>query len=180
MKVLISGIFTAAGLCAMSSMAHAESPLMAPIHQFIDNFNKGDQKAAAAAFVPTGLAIIDEVPPHVWTGATALEDWAKDLGAHDKLVGVTGDSVTLGAATREISSGERGYVVVPVVYRYKEHGVAMREPAQMTYALQKGASGWLITGWTWVGTKPVGAKPAAAKPAAAKPSAAKPAAAPQK
>ena len=43
---------------------------------------------------------------------------------------------------------------MPVVYTYKERGVAMREPAQMTYALQKGAGGWLITGWTWVGTAP--------------------------
>jgi hypothetical protein len=30
----------------------------------------------------------------------------------------------------------------------------MREAAQMTFALKKGASGWLIHGWTWTGPKP--------------------------
>ena len=29
----------------------------------------------------------------------------------------------------------------------------MREAAQMTFALKKGASGWLIHGWTWTGPK---------------------------
>jgi hypothetical protein len=35
----------------------------------------------------------------------------------------------------------------------------MREAAQMTFVLKKGASGWLIHGWTWTGPKPT---PAAA------------------
>jgi hypothetical protein len=155
MKTMLLGAIAAMGLAA--GAARAETPLMAPIHQFIDNFNKGDQKTAAAAFAPTSLAIIDEVAPHVWVGPGALGDWARDLGAHDKSQGDTDQAVTLGQSTREIVSGDRGYVVVPATYTYKERGVAMREPAQMTYALQKGAGGWLITGWSWVGTTPTAA-----------------------
>lgn len=49
--------------------------------------------------------------------------------------------------------------MVPAVYAFKQGGVAMREAAQMTFVLKKGASGWLIHGWTWTGPKPTAAKP---------------------
>lgn len=127
---------------------------MAPIHQFIDGFNKGDMKSAAAAFAPTGLTIIDDVSPHVWAGPNAFEAWSKALAATDQAEGNTDGAVTLGKPTRELVSADTGYVVLPAVYTYKEKGMAMREAAQMVYALQKATSGWQITGFSWVGTKP--------------------------
>jgi len=112
MKVLLLGISVAIGMTAATA-AMAETPLMAPIHQFIDNFDKGDVKTAAKAFAPTGVAIIDEVPPHSWVGAHALQQWSKDLDAVSKKAGFTDEAVTLGATTREDVNGDRGYVVVP-------------------------------------------------------------------
>ena len=155
MRTLLLAIVAAALFATPAGAATNADPLMQPVHQFIDGFNKGNDKAVKAAFVTTGLAIIDEVPPHVWTGRNALAAWIKDLAATDKKEGNTApQSVTLGTPTREISAGTRGYVVVPAVYRFKRHGVSMREPAQMTFSLQKVSGAWLITGWTWVGTKP--------------------------
>lgn len=60
--------------------------------------------------------------------------------------------------TREIVTGSSAYVVVAVVYTFPQKGVAMREPAQMTFAMKKGAEGWKIAGWTWTGPEPVAAK----------------------
>jgi hypothetical protein len=134
---------------------------MAPIRLFLDAFNKGDLRPAASAFSPAGVVIIDDVSPHVWMGRNALGIWSKALAATDRAEGNTDGAVTIGAATRELVGADRGYVVLPAVYTYKAKGVAMREPAQMVYALQKGAGGWQITGFTWVGAKP---KPAAAAP----------------
>jgi hypothetical protein len=114
-------------------------------------------KAATAAFSPTGLAIIDDVSPHVWTGPNALETWSQALAASDQTEGNTDGAVTIGKPTRVVVSGDRGYVL-PAVYTYKAKSVAIREAAQMVYALQKGTSGWQITGFSWVGTTP---KPAA-------------------
>ena len=153
MKFLLLGISVAIGLSAATA-AMAETPLMAPIHQFIDNFDKGDAKTAAKAFAPGNVAIIDEVPPHNWIGAHALQQWSKDLAVVSKKVGFTDEAVTLGEATREDVNGDRGYVVVPATFSYKEHGTAMREPAQMVYALKNAGGHWLITGWTWVGGTP--------------------------
>lgn len=153
-------LFATSVLLGISAAGAAtpEAQLMAPIHLFVDSFNKGDLKAAATAFSPTGLAIIDDVSPHVWVGANAVETWNKALAAGDQTEGDTDGAVTIGKPTRQVVSGDRGYVVLPAVYTFKEKGVAMREVAQMVYALQKGTSGWQITGWTWVGTTP---KPAA-------------------
>jgi len=52
-------------------------------------------------------------------------------------------------------SGQTAYVVVAATYTFKQKGVAMREPAQMTFSLAKEAAGWKIAGWTWTGPDPV-------------------------
>jgi hypothetical protein len=155
-------IGTRAAVIGASGAATPEAQVMAPIRLFVDSFNKGDLKAAAAAFSPTGLAIIDDVSPHVWAGPNAVETWSRALAASEQKEGNTDGAVTIGKPTREVVSGDSGYVVLPAVYTFTKKGVAMREAAQMVYALQKGTSGWQITGWTWVGTTPKPATGAAA------------------
>ncbi len=133
---------------------------MAPIQKFVDSFNKGDMAAAAATHAAAAdLGIIDEVPPYLWRGPQAFQTWSTDLDGDSKKRGITDQVVTIVAPTREETSGDRAYVVVPAVYTFKERGVAMRGAAQMTVVLKKGADGWLIHGWTWTGLKP---QPAAA------------------
>jgi ketosteroid isomerase-like protein len=132
----------------------ADPALMAPIQRFIDSFNKGDAAGAAATHAATPeLSIVDEVPPYAWHGTQAFDTWSASLEADSKKHGITDQVVTLGAPLREESDGDRAYVVVPAVYTFKEKGVAMREAAQMTYVLKKGADGWRIHGWTWTGPK---------------------------
>jgi len=129
--------------------------LMAPINKFLDAFNKGDMAGAAATHAPEAdLAITDEVPPFAWRGAQAFKTWAADLDRDAKKQGITEPKVSISAPTRVEIDGDSAYVVVPSVYTFKQAGVAMRETAQMTFALKKGAGGWLIHGWTWTGPKP--------------------------
>ena len=142
-------------LGAPASGQTADTDVMAPIQKFIDSFNKGDAAAAAATHAAgADLAIIDEVPPYVWRGAKAFQAWGADLESDAKKNGITEPKVTISAATRVERNGDNCYVVVPAVYTFKQGGTAMREAAQMTFVLRKGASGWLIHGWTWTGPKP--------------------------
>lgn len=157
MRYLLIGACAAAQLSLIGA-AQAETPLMAPIHQFVDSFNKGDEKAAAKSFAPGTISIIDEIPPHLWVGADALRRWGRDLEAASKAGGFSDESVTLGNASREDINGNAGYVVVPVVFSYKEKGAAKREPAQIVFTLKQLSKRWLITGWTWVGGKEEPAK----------------------
>jgi ketosteroid isomerase-like protein len=136
----------------------------APITKFIDAFNKGDMAGAAATHASEAdLVIIDEVPPFLWRGAQALKTWAAALEADSKKHGMSDEKVTLSPATRVESNGTDAYVVVPAVFTFKQGGKAMRESAHMTFALKKGATGWLIHGWTWSGPKAPTAQGAAKK-----------------
>ncbi len=77
---------------------------------------------------------------------------------NDAAAGVTEEKVTLGAVTREVVAGDTAYVIVAATYSFRQKGVAMREPAQMTYALTKTAGAWKIAGWAWTGPDPKPAK----------------------
>jgi ketosteroid isomerase-like protein len=156
--VCLAVVGTAAGATA------ADAQLAAPIQKFIDSFNKGDAAGAAATHAAgADLSITDEVPPYLWRGPQALQTWSADLESDALKRGITDPAVTISAATREETTGDQAYVVVPAVYTFKEKGVAMREAAQFTFVLKKGAGGWLIHGWTWTGPKPTKAT-VAAKP----------------
>ncbi len=155
MRYLSVGVLVAGCLClGTPAQAQTDPQLMAPIHQFIDSFNKGDAAGAAATHAAEAdLVIIDEVAPYAWHGPQAFMAWATDLQANDKSQGITDEKVSIGAATRVESKGESAYVIVPTVYTFTEKGVAMRVAAQMTLVLKKGPDGWLIHGWTWTGPR---------------------------
>jgi hypothetical protein len=155
MRVLALVTIVCAWMVAGAGAQAPDAQLMAPIQKFIDSFNKGDLAGAAATHAAgADLTIIDEVPPFVWRGAKAFHTWSAALDSISKQAGITDQMVTISAPTRTESTGDSAYVIVPAVYTYKEKGVAMREAAQITVVLKKGASGWLIHGWTWTGPKP--------------------------
>ena len=54
-----------------SAVSAEQASVMAPVHQFIDGFNKGDTKAAIAA-CSDAVSIIDDLPPHEWHGSGAM------------------------------------------------------------------------------------------------------------
>jgi len=135
----------AAGTAAAS--AHAD--VMAPVHQFIDSFNKGDAKTALAVCASPAV-IIDDFPPHVWNGPTACADWSNAYDANAKESGITNGIVTLGTPWHIDITGDRAYVVVPVSYTYKQNGKPVMESGSVfTVALKKLHAGWRIAGWTW-------------------------------
>ena len=138
---------------AVPASAQTDAELMAPIQKFIDSFNKGDAAGAAATHAGD-VVITDEVPPYLWRGPKAFQTWSADLDSDAKKKAMTEPMVTLSAPSRIERSVDQAYVIVPAVYTFKQKGAAMREEAQMTFVLRKGAGGWLIHGWTWTGPKP--------------------------
>jgi len=154
MRVLTVATLVCLALPGFASAQNTDAELIAPIQKFVDSFNKGDMAGAAATHAAgADLAIIDEVPPYQWVGAKAFQAWAADLDSDAKKQGITEPSVALSKPTRIEKTSDSAYVVVPAVYTFKQRGTAMREAAQMAFALRRGAGGWLIHGWTWTGPK---------------------------
>ena len=129
------------------------SAVMKPINQFVNGFNKGDFASAMAACSET-TAIIDEFPPHSWSGPGACQAWADAFDADAKKNHITNGKVILGKPSHFESTSDYAYVVIPSNYTFKQRGKPMSEPGSIfTFALQKGAAGWAITAWSWATTK---------------------------
>ena len=146
-------VFAAAVLLAGSTVAFGQrAEVMKPINQFVDGFNKGDTKSALAA-CSGATAIIDEFPPHLWTGTGACQKWVDDYDSDAKKNVITDGWVMLGKATHFEVNGDLAYVVIPSNYTFTQKG---RKKGQygsfFTFVLSKGTAGWMITAWSW-GTK---------------------------
>jgi len=134
---------------AANAAASDKSDVMKSVSQFVDAFNKGDTKTAAAACADQ-TAIIDEFPPHEWHGSGACSTWMNDYDSDAKKNGITDGNVTLAKPRHVDVNGDRAYVVVPASYTYKQKGKPVKESASMlTVALQKSSADWKITGWSW-------------------------------
>lgn len=132
----------------------ADAQVTAPIRDFIAAFNTGDLVAAEATHTADAV-IVDEPPPFIWRGPGAFQAWLIDLDKDDKARGRTEGHVTLGATKREEVTGDSAYVIVAADYAFKDKGVQLHEPSQMTYSLRKTAAGWKISSWTWTGPRPM-------------------------
>jgi len=136
-------------LAAAPAPSSEKTAVMAIVHHFVDGFNKGDTKSAAAA-CSDQASIIDEFPPHEWHGAGACLAWMNDFDADAKKNEITDGSVTLDKPLHIDVAGDRAYVVVPANYEFKMKGKPEKETASiLTVALRKEAAGWRITGWSW-------------------------------
>jgi len=133
--------------------ASAGDDPVASIHTFIDAFNHGDIKTAAAGHEPDA-AIIDEMAPHQWHGPGAFQAWVGDLMKSAAAAGQTDQQVVLGRTIRAQVDGDTAYVVMEASFDYNEHGKPVKEPAQMVFAMKKEADGWKISAWAWSGTVP--------------------------
>lgn len=139
--------FECAAFAQQKPATSEKTTVMAPIHQFVDGFNKGDVKSALAACADQ-TAIIDEFPPHTWNSCA---QWADAFDADAKKNGVTDGKVTITAARHVDITGDRAYVVVPASYSYKQNGKPMKEMgSSLTVVLRKGADGWRMIAWSWM------------------------------
>jgi ketosteroid isomerase-like protein len=141
-------------LCAPAAIPAAQEDVSAPVRQFIDGFNSGNVEAAFAAYASGAITIVDEFAPHIWTGPDAARQWADAYDKHAQATGVTDGKVTYGQPTRTEMDRDVAYVVMPVVYLYKERGQPLQEEGQMTVVLNREARSWKIRSWTWTGVKP--------------------------
>ena len=137
------------GSAVNASVASNESEVMAPVHQFVDSFNKGNVSTAPAGCSDV-TSIIDDFPPFGWRGADACSKWMETYKTFAAANGIADMVITLGDPKHMDIVGDRAYVVVPADYTLKKAGkVVKKADSMLTIALQRGASGWRITAWAW-------------------------------
>src|SRR5690348_3260365 len=112
-RFLVLSLSALAGLSLAQTAEQAA--VLAPEHQFVDGFNKGDMKTMLATCAEQ-TSILDEFPPYEWHGAGACSKWAADYDADAKKNVITDGKVTLSAPTHVDIVADRAYVVVPANY----------------------------------------------------------------
>ena len=142
-------VLALAALIAAPASASDKTDVMASVQKFVDGFNKGDTKTAAAACADQ-TSIVDEFPPYEWHGTGACLKWMNDYDADAKKNGITDAVVALGTPRHVDVAADRAYVVVPTNYTFKVKGTPDKETGStLTIALQKSGAAWRITGWAW-------------------------------
>ena len=122
---------------------------MAAVHQYIDDFNKGDAEAMSATFAVPG-SILDGMAPHLWQGPSASRDWYRDVLIEGEQHGASDYFVTLDEPLHNNITGDSAYVVVPASMTFKvQNQQIVQKGAVFTVALRKLADGWRIAAWAW-------------------------------
>ncbi len=127
--------------------------LMAAPHQFVDGIEAGKFDLAAAALT-SDVTIIDEFPPHAWSGPDAFKHWGADYDATSKAAHITSAHVKLGDPLVAQAEGDVAYVVAAASETYKQDGKAMAETSRMAFALRRDAGVWKIAAFAWAGREP--------------------------
>ncbi len=130
------------------ALASDAADAMATVNQYVEGFNKSDAKLMLAACA-SPVNIIDDFPPHVWSGATGCAAWWNSFSAMAKAAGFTDNVVTLGKPWHVNVTGNLAYVVAPTTYAYTKHGKPATEAGVFTFVLKKTAARWYITAWAW-------------------------------
>ncbi len=124
------------------------TPLEA-IRQYIDAFNNGDANAMAATFDAQG-SILDGMPPHLWQGPTAAQDWYRDVLVEAEHHGASGYFVTLDEPLHANITGDSAYVSLPATMKFT---IGQQQVTQtgaiFTVALRERPYGWRIAAWAW-------------------------------
>jgi hypothetical protein len=122
---------------------------MDTVRRYTDAFNKGDVKTMEALFDESG-SILDGLPPHVWHGPTACQDWYREALEAGEREGAADYFIALGEPSHVDVSSDSGYVVVPATMTFKVHGRQITQSgATYTVALRRLAAGWRIRAWAW-------------------------------
>ncbi len=123
---------------------------MAAVRQFVEGFNNDNVDLAQAACADE-TSIIDDFPPHEWTGRGAATRWYRDMTRMATESGMSAPSVTLDEPRHVTVSDRHAYVVVPIDVRWLQDGTPTETTGYMTVALRQGTEGWRISAcaWTW-------------------------------
>jgi len=123
---------------------------MVAVRQFVEGFNNDDVDRAQAACTDE-TSIIDDVPPHEWSGSGAATTWYRDMARMATGYGMSDWSVTLAEPLEVTVSDRQAYAVVPVDVRWMQGGTPTDRKGFMTMALRERSEGWRISAlaWTW-------------------------------
>ena len=123
---------------------------MVAIRRFVDGFNSNDVNLIVTACADE-TTIIDDFPPHQWSGRGAAAAWLRDMNEMATMYGMSDPAVILEEPSMAIVSDRNAYLVVPIDVRWRDNGAPAARRGFMAVVLQDEADEWRIStlAWTW-------------------------------
>jgi ketosteroid isomerase-like protein len=118
------------------------------VHLWAAGFNKADGKLIAASCAEQA-AIVDDFPPHEWSGPGACARWFTDFQAFAKQAEITDAIVAVDKAGHVDLTADAAYVVAPVTLTYRAKGKPVKLNGIIAVVLRQQAGSWHITALTW-------------------------------
>lgn len=122
---------------------------MGAVMKYVEAFNNGDAVAMAESCADP-MQILDGMPPHVWQGPAAAEDWWRDVLAEGEHLGASGYRIALDDPRHVDINGDSAYVVVPASMTFDLRGKQVTQTGSVyTVALAKVGADWRLSAWAW-------------------------------
>lgn len=123
---------------------------MVAVRRFVEGFNLDDVDLAQGACLEV-TSVIDDFPPHLWTGHRATTRWYSEMSEWAAEYGMSDWSLTLGEPRHVIVSDRDAYVAVSVAARWSEDGTPAERTGSLAVALREPPDGWRISAlaWSW-------------------------------
>jgi hypothetical protein len=148
LRTLMVALFVGAAWIIPATAADSPDPFLR-LQQLIEAWNKGDEATVAKGMSPT-LMVIDDFPPHSWSGPSAYKDYERDYAAFMEKNGETDARFQLSQhPITEKVQDTTAYIVVAGVYSYKKADKLVQESGIFTVAFQKADQDWRITATAW-------------------------------
>jgi hypothetical protein len=127
-----------------------DGPMVA-VRRFVEGFNRNDEDLILTACAGE-TTIIDDFPPHQWSGRNATATWLRDMNDMATTYGMSDPAVILEAPRMAVASDRNAYLVVPIDVHWLENGTPAQRRGFMAVALLEEAEGWRIStlAWAWV------------------------------
>lgn len=122
---------------------------LSAVLRYIAGFNSGDVHAMSEMFDSPG-AVIDGMPPHLWLGPSAVQDWYRDVMTESAHLGASDYRVSVGEPLHNSVAGDHAYLVLPATMDFALNGARVTQAdAFFTVALRRADGAWRIAAWAW-------------------------------
>ena len=121
---------------------------MEPVRRFVEAFNQNDVDGMQAA-CSEATSIIDDFPPHEWTGPRAITAWFHEMVRMAADDDMSDWSVTIGEPRHVVVSDGGAYVSVPADVRWLQDATPSERACLMALSLRQGAEEWQISALAW-------------------------------
>ncbi len=144
--VVQAGLIARAAFAAVPTVPPAA--VVAPIAHMLRDCSNHDSSHLDSYYL-SNATVVDEFAPYTWTGSNAALQWWDDLERANEQQNTNGMKVVMLPVKHFAVSGDRAYVIVPLVITYTASGKPQTETGLAAFTLRRSGGAWKIATQSW-------------------------------